>query len=225
MTKLCIWSSFESNVLKLCYVFVVEWNYKFSFAKEVVEGSPRNLLESVAELIASKTLESFPCVSAVRVKLWKPNVPRIQTDIDYFGIEILRNRATWITLKAIICILSCIHGNFFLFISKWLWSISITKLKRVGNQFYIYGVIWWTKSKHEDFFCKMFKCCSDAINFESCCSFEEIEKERTREVAEIRSHRYRYNRLLLWAKTSTVPSFYFCRWKVPSLLFLCNYQR
>ncbi|VVB17820.1 unnamed protein product [Arabis nemorensis] len=65
----------------------------YNFAKEVVEGSPRNLLESVAELIASKTLESFPCVTAVRVKLWKPNVPRIQTDIDYFGIEILRNRA------------------------------------------------------------------------------------------------------------------------------------
>ncbi|KFK38541.1 hypothetical protein AALP_AA3G127400 [Arabis alpina] len=37
----------------------------FSLAKEIVEGSPRNLLEAVAELIAAKTLESFPQITAV----------------------------------------------------------------------------------------------------------------------------------------------------------------
>ncbi|CAA7034995.1 unnamed protein product [Microthlaspi erraticum] len=66
----------------------------YNVAREVVEGSSRNLLESVAELIASKSFESFPKITAIRVKLWKPNVPRIMSGIDYLGIEILRIRPT-----------------------------------------------------------------------------------------------------------------------------------
>ncbi|EOA14209.1 hypothetical protein CARUB_v10027364mg [Capsella rubella] len=66
----------------------------YNLAKEVVQGSSRNLLEAVAGLIASKTLESFPRVTAVRVKLWKPNVPLIQSAIDCLGVEIFRNRST-----------------------------------------------------------------------------------------------------------------------------------
>ncbi|CAH2043755.1 unnamed protein product [Thlaspi arvense] len=66
----------------------------FNLTKEIVEGPSRNLLESVAELVASKTLESFPRVTAVRVKLWKPNVALIQSTIDYLGVEIFRNRPT-----------------------------------------------------------------------------------------------------------------------------------
>lgn len=93
VTKLCICSIFEA-MFKTVLWFVVEWNDNFSVAKEVVEGSSRNLLEAVAELIASKTLESFPRVTAVRVKLWKPNVPLIHSGIDYLGVEIFRNRAT-----------------------------------------------------------------------------------------------------------------------------------
>ncbi|VVA97268.1 unnamed protein product [Arabis nemorensis] len=64
----------------------------FSLAKEIVEGSPRNLLEAVAELIASKTLEKFPQITAVRVKLSKPNVALIKSTIDYLGVEIFRQR-------------------------------------------------------------------------------------------------------------------------------------
>uniref|UniRef100_A0A1J3IW64 7,8-dihydroneopterin aldolase n=1 Tax=Noccaea caerulescens TaxID=107243 RepID=A0A1J3IW64_NOCCA len=66
----------------------------YNVAREVVEGSSRNLLEAVAELIASKSFESFPQITAIRVKLWKPNVPRIMSGIDYLGIEILRIRPT-----------------------------------------------------------------------------------------------------------------------------------
>ncbi|KAG2317996.1 hypothetical protein Bca4012_069034 [Brassica carinata] len=64
----------------------------FSIAKEVVEGSPRNLLETVAELIASRTLETFPRITAVRVNVSKPNVALIKTTIDYLGVEIFRQR-------------------------------------------------------------------------------------------------------------------------------------
>ncbi|AED97682.1 dihydroneopterin aldolase-like protein [Arabidopsis thaliana] len=66
----------------------------YNVAKEVVEGSSRNLLERVAGLIASKTLEISPRITAVRVKLWKPNVALIQSTIDYLGVEIFRDRAT-----------------------------------------------------------------------------------------------------------------------------------
>nr|AAR88082.1 7,8-dihydroneopterin aldolase mutant FolB1-delLS [Arabidopsis thaliana] len=66
----------------------------FSLAKEIVEGSPRNLLETVAELIASKTLEKFHQINAVRVKLSKPNVALIKSTIDYLGVDIFRQRNT-----------------------------------------------------------------------------------------------------------------------------------
>ncbi|XP_010486842.1 PREDICTED: dihydroneopterin aldolase 1 [Camelina sativa] len=65
----------------------------FSIAKETVEGSPRNLLEAVAELIATKTLDKFPQVTAVRVKLVKPNVALIKSTIDYLGVEIFRHQS------------------------------------------------------------------------------------------------------------------------------------
>ncbi|KAJ4897385.1 Dihydroneopterin aldolase 2 [Raphanus sativus] len=65
----------------------------YNLAKEVVEGPSRNLLEAVAELIASKTLTTFSRITAVRVKLWKPNVPLVCSALDYLGVEIFRNRA------------------------------------------------------------------------------------------------------------------------------------
>lgn len=63
-----------------------------SIAKEIVEGSPKNLLEAVAEQIASRTLETFPQITAVRVKVSKPNVALIKSTIDYLGVEIVRQR-------------------------------------------------------------------------------------------------------------------------------------
>ncbi|KAJ0263835.1 Dihydroneopterin aldolase/epimerase domain-containing protein [Hirschfeldia incana] len=64
----------------------------FSIAKEIVEGPPLNLLEAVAERIASRTLEKFPRVTAVQVKLVKPNVALIKSSIDYLGVEIFRQQ-------------------------------------------------------------------------------------------------------------------------------------
>lgn len=63
-----------------------------SIAKEIVEGPPLNLLEAVAERIASRTLEKFPQVTAVQVKLCKPNVALIKNTIDYLGVEIFRQQ-------------------------------------------------------------------------------------------------------------------------------------
>ncbi|EXB32320.1 Dihydroneopterin aldolase [Morus notabilis] len=65
----------------------------YRIAKEVVEGQPHNLLESVTQLIASTTLTKHPQITAVRVKVGKPHVA-VQGPVDYLGVEILRFRST-----------------------------------------------------------------------------------------------------------------------------------
>lgn len=56
-----------------------------------MEGSPLNLLESVAQKIAMATLRNYKEISAVRVKIGKPHVA-IQGPVDYLGVEIFRRR-------------------------------------------------------------------------------------------------------------------------------------
>nr|XP_009405414.2 PREDICTED: uncharacterized protein LOC103988564 isoform X1 [Musa acuminata subsp. malaccensis] len=63
----------------------------YRLVKEVVEGPSRNLLESVAHVIANTTFLKFPQISAVRVMVGKPHVA-VHGTIDYLGIEILRHR-------------------------------------------------------------------------------------------------------------------------------------
>ncbi|XP_028787862.1 dihydroneopterin aldolase 2 isoform X1 [Neltuma alba] len=64
----------------------------YRIAKEVIEGPPRNLLESAAEQIATITLTKIPQISAVCVKVGKPHVA-VQGPVDYLGVEILRSRS------------------------------------------------------------------------------------------------------------------------------------
>ncbi|KAG8374006.1 hypothetical protein BUALT_Bualt11G0086000 [Buddleja alternifolia] len=65
----------------------------YSIVKEVVEGAPHNLLESVAQQIASTVLIKFPQVSTVRVQVGKPHVA-VLGPVDYLGVEIVRHRTT-----------------------------------------------------------------------------------------------------------------------------------
>jgi 7,8-dihydroneopterin aldolase/epimerase/oxygenase len=62
-------------------------------AKELVEGPPVNLTETVAERIAAAVLEEFPAVEAVRVKVTKPHVRLGDTVLVGSAVEILRRRA------------------------------------------------------------------------------------------------------------------------------------
>ena len=61
-------------------------------AKEIVEGPPVNLTETLAERIAGRILEDFPTVDAVRVKVAKPNVRLDETVLTGSAVEILRRR-------------------------------------------------------------------------------------------------------------------------------------
>ncbi|KAL6988147.1 Dihydroneopterin aldolase 1 [Sarracenia purpurea var. burkii] len=61
----------------------------YRIVRDVVEGPPHNLLESVAQLIASTTLTKHHQITAVRVKVGKPHVA-VHGPLDYLGVEILR---------------------------------------------------------------------------------------------------------------------------------------
>jgi 7,8-dihydroneopterin aldolase/epimerase/oxygenase len=60
--------------------------------KEIVEGPPVNLTETVAERIAATVLEGHPPVEAIRVKVAKPHVRLGDTVLEGSAIEILRHR-------------------------------------------------------------------------------------------------------------------------------------
>ncbi|KAL2537441.1 Dihydroneopterin aldolase 1 [Forsythia ovata] len=65
----------------------------YRIVKEVVEGASHNLLESVAQLIASTILSKYHQLSAVRVQVGKPHVA-VQGSLDYLGVEITRYRSS-----------------------------------------------------------------------------------------------------------------------------------
>ena len=61
-------------------------------AKEIVEGPPVGLTETVAERLAAAVLEEHPPVEAVRVKVGKPNVRLGDTVLAGSAVEITRRR-------------------------------------------------------------------------------------------------------------------------------------
>lgn len=63
----------------------------YESVKKIVEGSPRKLIESVAEAIADKLLKQFFLVNTCQVKVVKPDPP-IQGHYDSVAVEIKRHR-------------------------------------------------------------------------------------------------------------------------------------
>ncbi len=61
-------------------------------AREIVEGSPASLTETVAERIAAAILEDHSLVEAVRVRVAKPHVRLDDTVLAGSAVEILRHR-------------------------------------------------------------------------------------------------------------------------------------
>ena len=63
-------------------------------AKEIVEGPPVNLTETIAERVAAAILEDHPSVEAIRLKVAKPHVRLDDTVLADSAVEILRRRDT-----------------------------------------------------------------------------------------------------------------------------------
>ena len=69
----------------------VDYSSVFRAVKRVVEGTGRNLIESVAEEVASAILEGYE-VDSVRVVVKKPDVPIEHANLDHAAVEIVRDR-------------------------------------------------------------------------------------------------------------------------------------
>ncbi|WP_349409090.1 dihydroneopterin aldolase [Pseudalkalibacillus sp. SCS-8] len=70
----------------------VHYGQAYELTKEIVEGKPKKLVETIAEDIAQALLEKFPIIQACTVKVIKPDPP-IPGHYDAVAIEIKRSRA------------------------------------------------------------------------------------------------------------------------------------
>lgn len=61
--------------------------------REIVEGEPVNLIETVAERISASILEEHQLVETIRVKVTKPDVRLEDTVLEGSAVEILRHRS------------------------------------------------------------------------------------------------------------------------------------
>jgi len=70
----------------------VSYSHIYRSVRAVMEGEPRNLLESAAEAIAERVLSEFP-VAAVSVTVKKPNPPVRGSAIESAAVRIHRTRS------------------------------------------------------------------------------------------------------------------------------------
>lgn len=63
-------------------------------AREIVEGEPVNLIETIAERIAASILERHRSAETVRVRVTKPDVRLENTVLGGSAVEILRRRSS-----------------------------------------------------------------------------------------------------------------------------------
>ncbi|MGA9290919.1 MAG: dihydroneopterin aldolase [Anaerobacillus sp.] len=71
--------------------YTVNYADAYTTIKEIVEGEPRKLVETVAEEITKKMFETFEIVEACIVKVIKPDPP-IDGHYDSVAIEMKRER-------------------------------------------------------------------------------------------------------------------------------------
>jgi 7,8-dihydroneopterin aldolase/epimerase/oxygenase len=71
----------------------VDYSAVHARARAIVEGEPVNLTETLAERIAAALLDEHILVTAVRVRVTKPNVRLTDTVLDGSAVEIVRHRA------------------------------------------------------------------------------------------------------------------------------------
>jgi dihydroneopterin aldolase len=70
----------------------VDYGEVHRMARDIVEGPPVQLIETLAERIATGVLSDHPAVEAVKVKVAKPHVRLGDTVLAGSAVEILRRR-------------------------------------------------------------------------------------------------------------------------------------
>lgn len=71
----------------------VDYGEVYGKTREIVEGEPVNLIETVAERISASILEEHRLVETIRVKVTKPDVRLEDTVLEGSAVEILRHRS------------------------------------------------------------------------------------------------------------------------------------
>jgi dihydroneopterin aldolase len=71
----------------------VSYSAVYKVVRGIVEGEPRDLIEAVAESIASQILERFLRVERLSVTVRKPDVPLKGSMLDAAGVRITRWRS------------------------------------------------------------------------------------------------------------------------------------
>ncbi|MBN1776463.1 MAG: dihydroneopterin aldolase [Oscillospiraceae bacterium] len=69
----------------------VDYGQVFAAVREIVEGTRYDLIEALAEAIASEVLIRFPSVDALDVTVRKPQAP-VEGVFEYMGVRIFRER-------------------------------------------------------------------------------------------------------------------------------------
>jgi len=69
----------------------VDYGLVFSSVREIVEGMRFDLIEALAENIASEILLRFPSVDALDVCIQKPEAP-VEGTFEYMGVRLFRER-------------------------------------------------------------------------------------------------------------------------------------
>jgi 7,8-dihydroneopterin aldolase/epimerase/oxygenase len=70
----------------------IDYSAVFLHVKRIVEGKAKNLIEAVAEAIATDLLQSFTLLEACRVKVIKPDPP-IPGHYESVAVEIYREKS------------------------------------------------------------------------------------------------------------------------------------
>ena len=70
----------------------VDYGEVHRMARDIVEGPPVQLIETLAERIATGALQDHPAVEAVKVKVAKPHVRLGNTVLAGSAVEILRRQ-------------------------------------------------------------------------------------------------------------------------------------
>lgn len=68
----------------------VDYSLVYALVKKIVEEKSFNLIEALADNIASEILDRFP-VESVGVTVYKPQAP-VEGKFDYFAVSIQRDR-------------------------------------------------------------------------------------------------------------------------------------
>jgi dihydroneopterin aldolase len=69
----------------------INYSEVYALVRDIVQGTPQNLIERVAHNIAERVLGDF-CAAAVRVNVKKPNVSIQNGILDHAGVEIFCER-------------------------------------------------------------------------------------------------------------------------------------